>query len=113
MAHRGRRLLRATGCHPLAAQAVALAFADALILHARTGRWPTTVTVTDPLGTGPLHTRFDHGRFRVWSVGRDGKNDGGFVSWKGKRSDDLVAVYPPIPQKIPPATPPSGFQSSD
>lgn len=84
-------------------RAVTLALADAMILHARSGRWPTATSTSDPLGDGPLKVRFDGKRFRVWSVGRDGKDDGGLTREDGspghKFSDDEVAVYPPIPPK--------------
>lgn len=98
-----------------ARQAVALAFADALILHARTGRWPTTLAVPDPLGTGPLKVRFDGKRFRVWSVGMNGKDEDGLLPQEqeqGLGSDDVVAAYPPVPPRprepSPPNSPP-GF----
>lgn len=83
---------------PLTRQAVTLAFADALIQRAKVGRWPTKIDAMDPFGKGPLRSRFDGKRFRVWSVGRNGVDDGGLTDREadaaGKRSDDMVAVYP-------------------
>lgn len=81
-------------------RALALAFADALVLHAREGRWPASVPVPDPFGEGDLKVRLDGGRFRVYSVGEDGRDDGGLAPGEtagpGPHGRDIVAVYPPI-----------------
>lgn len=91
------------GAHPAneALRAVAIAFIDALRLHAKTGKWPEAVETPDPLGKGPLRLRQEDGRFRLYSVGRNHLDDGG-RTWAEthsmhRRTDDLVAVYPPFP----------------
>lgn len=102
-----------------ASRAIVLAFADALLQHAETGRWPTSTSVRDPLGTAKLRIRFDGKRFRVWSVGRNGVNDGGLSRQEaydaGKTSDDEIAAYPPIPVRASPKPPlsPPGFPGAD
>ena len=73
--------------------------AEALTTHALTGRWPARVSGTDPFTGGPLKVRIGKD-FRVYSVGRDGKDDGGRLrreTPKGKGATfDEVAVYPPV-----------------
>ncbi len=88
--------LENTNRGPQTDRALALALADALILHARTGRWPTATTIPDPWGRGPLRTRCDGARFRVWSVGRNGRDDGGRLWREAPGSDDVVLAYPPV-----------------
>ena len=80
-----------------ARRAVDAAFAEALGVHARTGVWPASVSGSDPFTGGPLRVRAGKG-FRVWSVGRDRKDDGGLLRSerpKGtKGTFDEGAVYP-------------------
>lgn len=95
----------------------ALALAKVLELKQRTGRWPTSVSEDDALGKGPLLARFDGKRFRVWSVGRNGIDDGGITSEEaravGKKSDDLVAAYPPVPRIATKRTTPASSRVPD
>lgn len=84
----------------LASQVLAIAYADALLLRAKTGSWPTACDVPDPMGDGYLRVKTEGGRFQIWSAGRNGVDDGGFPlrepSDPSKPHDDLVAAYPPI-----------------
>lgn len=86
----------------LAAQRKAVALADALIKHGETGRWPERTDQIDPFSGKPLRMRFDGKRLRIWSIGRNGTDNGGLTWWeasdKGKYSDDLIAAYPPLPK---------------
>ncbi|RYG24725.1 hypothetical protein EON82_09730 [bacterium] len=88
-----------------------------LLLHATSGRWPTSSTVPDPLGDDYLQVRTDKGRFRIWSVGSDGIDGHGATrdEYKmGDSSDDLVAAYPPFPPYIPrPTQAPARYTKPD
>ncbi len=85
-----------------AKRAVQLGFVEALTTHALTGRWPAHVSGVDPFTGGPLHVKRSASGFRVYSVGRDGKDDGGILRREApKREDatyDEVAAYPPVPR---------------
>lgn len=83
-----------------ARRVVRLAFAAALVEHARSGRWPKELTTPDPFGGGSLRSSEDSRGFRIWSVGRDHRDDGGLHRWeafrlKGATSDE-VAAYPSV-----------------
>ena len=84
-----------------AKRAVEAGFAEALGVHARTGRWPASVSGVDPFTGGPLHVRSGK-NFRVWSVGRDRKDDGGILRREAPKKSgatfDEVAAYPPVPR---------------
>ncbi len=89
-----------------AKRAVALGFAEAMDVQARTGRWPSTMSPIDPFTGKPLRLRSDEKGFRVWSVGRDGLDDGGLSRREATKIRDLpegqplrfdeVAAYPPM-----------------
>lgn len=83
-----------------AKRAVTIGFAEALDAQARTGHWPAAVSPLDPFTGKPLKVRVDAKGFRVYSVGRDGKDDGGLSrreAPKGKDATfDEVAAYPPL-----------------
>ena len=83
-----------------ARRAVQAGFAEALTTHALTHRWPARVSAIDPFTLKPLHVRTDGKGVRVWSVGRDLKDDGGFLkrelSKRGAKGEDLVAAFPPV-----------------
>ena len=93
-----------TPLNVLSRRAVMLGLAEAMIVRARTGRWPTSVSGRDPFDGKPLKVKLDRGRFRVYGVGKDGKDDGGLLGRERKVSDlgvDDVATYPPVPPKVP------------
>lgn len=81
---------------------VGRAFAKALTDHALTHRWPTTVAGIDPFTGKPLRIRPDGKGIRIYSVGRDRKDDKGLLRREtkgpGPKSDDVAAAYPPIPR---------------
>ncbi len=85
-----------------AKRAVEAGFAEALTTHALTGRWPTRVAGTDPFTGGSLGVKHGPKGFRVWSVGRDRKDDGGLLRREAPKRQgatfDEVAVYPPVPR---------------
>jgi hypothetical protein len=59
------------------------------LFHRANKRWPTSaadlaafnggIAPSDPWGDGPIRMASDQDGFRMWSVGRDGKDDGGRV----------------------------------
>lgn len=81
---------------------LALAMAE----KARTGQWPTNLpsTLVDPFDKRPIRLTRQPDRIRVWSVGRDGQENGGItlrevVRPRQDRSAvpfDIVVSYPPI-----------------
>ena len=80
-----------------ARRAVRTGFAEALDLRARTGRWPETLGTKDPFTGGSLHLR--RGKdFRVYSLGKDRKDDGGRLRREMPKGQDAtfdeVAVFP-------------------
>lgn len=83
-----------------ARRAVQLGFAEALTTHALTGRWPTQVSGVDPFTGGPLRVKRTARDFRVYSVGRDGKDDGGRTRREAPKTEgatyDEAAVYPAL-----------------
>ena len=84
-----------------AQRAVALGLAEALDAKARTGRWPAAVSGKDPFTGGPLKVKVGKD-FRVYSVGRNGVDDGGRLRREmpklQKGWGDEVAAYPPVPR---------------
>jgi hypothetical protein len=84
----------------LAARAKARGLAEAMCVYARSGQWPTTVSPTDPFTGKPLLVRRNGKGIRVYSVGKDGKDNGGASQDEprsgGTQEYDEVAAYPPI-----------------
>lgn len=79
----------------------------ALQIKARTGALPTSIaqipgTWTDPFSGRPLLVRSQPGGIRIYSVGPNGADDGGFRMHERKTGDptswDIVAAYPPLPR---------------
>jgi hypothetical protein len=69
---------------------------DLLDAHARTGGFPETVKVSDPWG-GSLRYRRQPGGFVLYSVGADGKDDGGTERGSGDGETpgtDIVFSFP-------------------
>lgn len=68
----------------------------ALDVRQKTGGWPKNdrMVAVDPLGRGrPLHIRMDGANYAVWSVGRNGLDDGGVNNHKatgGPDADDIA-----------------------
>lgn len=81
---------------------LALAMAE----KARTAQWPTKLpsSLTDPFDSRPIRMTVQPDRVRVWSVGRDGQENGGLTLREVVRPTqdrtvvqfDIVASYPPI-----------------
>ena len=81
-----------------ARRAVGRGFAEAMAFHAKRGTWPLKVSQTDPFTGSPLRVKAGKD-FRVYSVGRDRKDDGGVLHREAKpgtKGEDLVAAYPPV-----------------
>jgi hypothetical protein len=82
-----------------ARRAVQAGLAEALTVRGQTGRWPTKVSPLDPFTGKPLKVKIKGAEFRVYSIGRDGKDNGGLLRGEkgamGKIVDE-VAVFPPI-----------------
>ncbi len=83
-----------------AKRAVTLGLAEALDAQARTGRWPTSVSQKDPFDGKPLRVKAGKD-FRVYSVDRDLKDQGGLHRREAPKTKgatfDEVAAYPPVP----------------
>jgi len=81
-----------------ARRAVQAGLAEALTIHDQTGRWPTKVSPIDPFTGKPLIVKIKGSEFRVYSIGRDGQDNGGLKRGEkdaiGKIVDE-VAVFPP------------------
>jgi hypothetical protein len=71
--------------------------------RAKTGAWPTTLSEAgaefeDPYDGLPLRFRLDGAGFRVWSVGEDGRDDGGLTREEANGATfDEVLAYPRLP----------------
>lgn len=78
-----------------------LASMDVLAFHRANGRWPATLIeagsdYTDPFDDKPLRYKLDGEGFRVWSVGQNGKDDGGKTNREKRGLDfDEVVVFDP------------------
>jgi hypothetical protein len=83
-----------------ARRAVLRAYAKAMIAQAQTGKWPSHVDENDPFTGKPLRVKVTEKGLRIYSVGKDRRDDGGLLrrETKGqiKRGEDIVAAYPPI-----------------
>ncbi len=82
-----------------ARRAVEAGLAEALTYHDQTGHWPAKVSPLDPFTEKPLKVKVKGAEFRVYSIGRDGKDNGGLSRGeKGAMNKivDEVAVYPPL-----------------
>lgn len=108
----GSAILRAKATRMLTA-----ALVDAVLAKARTGAYPKSVNDlpgdwTDPFGGNPLHMKQVGSQIRIYSVGPDLVDNGGFnrTEMSGKNTDqfDIVAACPPIPgKKVPPKASPN------
>ena len=77
----------ASATDPLRARYVACAAIAAELFHRANKRWPTSAAElapfnggkapADPWADAPIRMAEDKDGFRMWSVGRDGKDDGG------------------------------------
>lgn len=85
-----------------ARQRTAAAMLDALEARSRTGSWPTTVAGMDPFSEKPLRLKREGARIRIYSVGRNRRDEGGKgirdVKGPGPKPDDVASVFPPLPQ---------------
>ncbi|MHB8635539.1 MAG: hypothetical protein ACYC96_03590 [Fimbriimonadaceae bacterium] len=81
------------------------ALVDALLLHARTGRYPATMAELpgeslDPFDGKPLRIKVRGDSIRIYSVGPNERDDGGVSrgELRSTSSDayDVVAAYPPV-----------------
>ena len=88
-----------------AQRGVTLAYLRALNARSRTGTLPKPlVSGSDPFGH-PYRAKLTVNGFRIWSVGPDGKDDGGVARSEqrgpGAKTDDIVAIFPPPPSSRP------------
>lgn len=94
-------------------QAATLRSLDALITalqyRNRTGKWPKDLTTAgyakpDPFTGQPLRVRVQSNELRVYSLGANERDDGGYRHLSEERSwrthGDTVAVYPRTPQTV-------------
>jgi hypothetical protein len=49
------------------------------------------LNLRDPFGENRIHSERD-GRLRVWSVGKDGNDDGGSGEWKPQGKDIVLEI---------------------
>lgn len=83
------------------------ALVDAMIVQAKTGRFPKTMSELpgvgkDPFNSDALHVKTSGGSIRIYSVGPNRKDDGGVDQSEAKlhpENYDVVAAYPPIRRK--------------
>ncbi len=94
----GRALVRAR-----AHRTCVLALIDSIAFSQRSGRFPSSlreagVEALDPFDDAPLRFRSMRHGFRIYSVGDDGRDDGGKASWSqvgtGAPDRDMVAYFP-------------------
>ncbi len=85
-----------------------LAALDVIEYRRSKGTWPKSLADTggsylDPFDVKPLRYKTEGQGFRVWSVGINGKDDGGKTREETRTDDhDEVIVYPPTPRNRPP-----------
>ncbi len=78
-----------------AERTLTLAYLRALDARRRAGSLPTVlVTGNDPFGR-PYRSRREGEAFRLWSLGPDGRDDGGATRKENPKTDDVTVVYPP------------------
>jgi hypothetical protein len=88
-----------------ASQSIALATIDTHLFKLREGRLPRDLQelddgYLDPFTGGSLLYKQTPDGFRIWSVDRDGKDNGGVTRDDPHGSDfDYVAIVPPLPDK--------------
>ena len=64
------------------------------------------VVPTDPFGDGPIRMAWVAGEPVVYSVGADGRDDGGLIDWNnGERPGDFILRLNPLPQTAAPQSP--------
>jgi hypothetical protein len=82
-------------------QTLALAFVRAFRFRAENGRWPKDLeeiesAFPDLLNPGKtIQAKFSETEVRVWSVGRDRKDDGGVLRSEAGDGEDTGFVWPP------------------
>ena len=80
---------------------LAVALLRCLRFRAEHGSWPGSLAeigadFPDPLSSGgKIKAKFGPNELRVWSVGRDGVDDGGKIRKAGEKGEDTVFVWPP------------------
>jgi len=62
----------------------------------------------DPFSNKPFRLQATKEGFRIWSVGQDGRDDGGIISSRGGTSGDIVVGYPYVEKSIRWGSSPSG-----
>ena len=88
-------------------QDLALAFVRAFRYRAENGKWPKDLAqiesaFPDPFNPGKtIQAKFSETEVRVWSVGRDRKDDGGLQRSEPGDGEDTAFVWPPSLRKPP------------
>ncbi|MEX2243464.1 MAG: hypothetical protein WD716_06410 [Fimbriimonadaceae bacterium] len=88
-------------------QNLALAFVRAFRHRAENGKWPKDLeeiesAFPDPFNPGKtIQAKFSDTEVRVWSVGRDKKDDGGLQRSEPGDGDDTAFVWPPSLRRPP------------
>ena len=88
-------------------QDLALAFVRAFRYRAESGKWPTDLAqiesaFPDPFNPGKtIQAKFSETEVRVWSVGRDRKDDGGLQRIETGDGEDTAFVWPPSLRRPP------------
>jgi hypothetical protein len=86
-------------------QDLALAFVRAFRYRAENGKWPSSLAqiesaFPDPFNPGKtIQAKFSDTEVRVWSVGRDRKDDGGLQRSEPGDGEDTAFVWPPSLRK--------------
>lgn len=82
---------------------MAIAMIDVLLHKRATGHYPKTleeigIRITDPYDGKPIRYRLTETGFRIYSIGSDREDDGGFFgwekSWPSYRLDQPIAAHP-------------------
>ena len=96
----------------LAQEIAERALLEALIMHADSGSFPTSIDQIpghwiDPFNDQPLHLKLMKGGIRIYSVGPDRKDDGGLTAaeLKSDTAKDVVAAFPPVKPSPAPSRP--------
>jgi hypothetical protein len=78
------------------------ALLEAMTAKAFTGHWPNEVKELDPFTGKPLRIEVAGWQFRIYSVGKDGIDDGGLAREETTSGHyDVVSAYPPLALKLP------------